>query len=224
MSIKTSLKSVESNNLTLYYFVSSTVSQWLWNFATGSFWRSLCVSFCKDGFGSGSFIGGCSGTDYGSGSGGGIACGCGSSNGTGCGDNCSGGTACGWGSECGSGGGTSCGLGGGCNSVLDCMIADGIGATDGGLINKQGLIKCLFCNGTWFEPTIHIWHWLSVMYFTVWPYFSQLLFFPWIRTNVPTLIGESSLVDTWFWIRSWLCSCCCWWCLLTASNQSTCNF
>ena len=36
------------------------------------------------------------------------------------------------------------------------MIADGIGATDGGLINKQSLIKCLFCNGTWFEPTIHI--------------------------------------------------------------------
>ena len=35
------------------------------------------------------------------------------------------------------------------------MSADGIGAAVGGLINEQGLIKCLFCNVTWFEPTIH---------------------------------------------------------------------
>ena len=33
------------------------------------------------------------------------------------------------------------------------MIADGIGATSGRLINKQDLIKHLFYNITWFEPT-----------------------------------------------------------------------
>lgn len=55
----------------------------------------LLVSFCKDGFGSGSFGGGFSnGTNCGNG--GGIGCGSGSSNGTGFVASCSGRTACGF--------------------------------------------------------------------------------------------------------------------------------
>ena len=49
-------------------------------------------------------------------------------------------------SWCGRGGDTGFGFGGGCVSVLDCIIADGIGATGGGLMNKQDLINSLFCN------------------------------------------------------------------------------
>ena len=59
-------------------------------------------------------------------------------------------------SWCGRGGDTGFGFGGGCVSVLDCIIADGIGATGGGLMNKQDLINSQFCNVTCFEPTICI--------------------------------------------------------------------
>ena len=76
-----------------------------------------CVSFCKDGFGSVFFAGGCiNGTD------------CGSGYGIGCGS----------GIECLNSGGSSCDCDSGCDNVFDCMITSGIGATNGGLINKQG--------------------------------------------------------------------------------------
>ena len=113
----------------------------LWLIVFHFVWMILLVFFAV----------GCSnGPDCGSSRGGGIGCSCGSSYGTGCGDSCSGGTNCSQGSECGNGGVIGCGSGSGCGcgSVLDCVIVDGIGATGCSLIDKQGLIKHLFCNVT----------------------------------------------------------------------------